>query len=51
MAKEKNTLKEFLDSEIYSELIRHYYKRLRIPGAVKYAREMKKLFSRIFGEG
>ena len=35
----------------HPEILADYYKRLRIPGAVKYAKEMKKLFSRIFGEG
>ena len=35
----------------HPEILADYYKRLRIPGAVKYAREMKKLFARIFGEG
>ena len=71
------TIKEFLDSDIYLEFIKElgsdnfnkelqsveiefdilknhtdiladYYKRLRIPGAVKYAREMKKLYKTVF---
>lgn len=70
-------IKEFLDSDIYLELIKelgrdnfnkelqsveiefdilknhhdilgYYYKRLRIPGAGKYAREMKKLYKTVF---
>ena len=70
-------IKEFLDSDIYLELIKElgrdnfnkelqsveielyilknhtdiladYYKRLRIPGAAKYAREMKKLYKTVF---
>ena len=70
-------IKEFLDSDIYLELIKElgcdnfnkelqsveiefdilknhtdiladYYKRLRIPGAGKYAREMKKLYKTVF---
>lgn len=70
-------IKEFLDSDIYLELIKElgrdnfnkelqsveiefdilknhhdilgdYYKRLRIPGARKYAREMKKLYKTVF---
>ena len=71
------TIKEFLDSDIYLEFIKElgsdnfnkelqsveiefdilknhtdilgdYYKRLRIPGAGKYAREMKKLYKTVF---
>lgn len=70
-------IKEFLDSDIYLELIKElgrdnfnkelqsveieldilknhtdiladYYKRMRIPGAGKYAREMKKLYKTVF---
>ena len=70
-------IKEFLDSDIYLELIKElgrdnfnkelqsveiefdilknhtdiladYYKRLRIPGAAKYSREMKKLYKTVF---
>lgn len=70
-------IKEFLDSDIYLELIKElgrdnfnkeiqsveieldilknhtdiladYYKRLRIPVAGKYAREMKKLYKTVF---
>ena len=70
-------IKEFLDSDIYLELIKElgrdnfnkeiqsveieldilknhtdiladYYKRLRILGAGKYAREMKKLYKTVF---
>lgn len=32
----------------YSEILADYYKRLRIPGAVRYAREMKKLYKKVF---
>ena len=70
-------IKEFLDSDIYLELIKElgrdnfnkelqsveiefdilknhtdiladYYKRLRILGAAKYSREMKKLYKTVF---
>lgn len=70
-------IKEFLDSDIYLELIKElgrdnfnkelqsveiefdilknhtdiladYYKRMRIPGAEKYSREMKKLYKTVF---
>lgn len=71
------TIKEFLDSDIYLELIKElgrdnfnkelqsveiefyilknhtdilgdYYKRMRIPSAAKYSREMKKLYKTVF---
>ena len=32
----------------HSEILADYYKRLRIPGAGKYAREMKKLYKTVF---
>ncbi len=32
----------------HSEILSDYYKRLRIPDATKYAKEMKKLFHRVF---
>ncbi|UTC66589.1 MULTISPECIES: hypothetical protein [unclassified Treponema] len=41
---------EFEILKNHPEILPDYYKRLRIPGAVKYAKEMKKLFARTFGE-
>ena len=32
----------------YPDILADYYKRLRIPGAAKYAREMKKLYKTVF---
>ncbi len=32
----------------HSEILADYYKRLRIPGAMKYAKEMKKLYKKAF---
>ena len=32
----------------HSEILADYYKRLRIPGAMKYAKEMKKLYNKAF---
>ena len=32
----------------HSEILSDYYKRLRIPGATKYAKEMKELFHKVF---
>jgi len=34
----------------HSEILPDYYKRLRIPGAAKYSKEMKKLYKELFGE-
>ncbi len=41
---------EFEILKNHPAILADYYKRLRIPGAVKYAREMKKLFDRTFGK-
>lgn len=32
----------------HPEILVDYYKRIRIPGAMKYAREMKKLYKKVF---
>ena len=32
----------------HTDILADYYKRLRIPGAGKYAREMKKLYKTVF---
>ena len=32
----------------HPEILADYYKRLRIPGAIKYAKEMKKLYKKAF---
>ena len=32
----------------HPEILADYYKRLHIPGAMKYAREMKKLYKKVF---
>ena len=32
----------------HTDILADYYKRLRIPGAEKYAREMKKLYKTVF---
>lgn len=32
----------------HPEILADYYKRLRIPDAMKYAREMKKLYKAVF---
>ena len=34
----------------HSEILSDYYKRLRIPGAAKYSKEMKKLYKELFEE-
>lgn len=34
----------------HSEILPDYYKRLRIPGAAKYSKEMKKLYKELFEE-
>ena len=32
----------------HTDILADYYKRLRIPGAEKYSREMKKLYKTVF---
>jgi len=41
-------LSKMLRSKNHTDILADYYKRLRIPGAGKYAREMKKLYKTVF---
>ncbi len=41
-------LSKMMRSKNHTDILGYYYKRLRIPGAGKYAREMKKLYKTVF---
>lgn len=41
-------LSKMLRSKNHHDILADYYKRMRIPGAEKYAREMKKLYKTVF---
>lgn len=41
-------LSKIMRSKNHTDILADYYKRLRIPGAAKYAREMKKLYKTVF---
>lgn len=41
-------LSKMMRSKNHTDILAEYYKRLRIPGAGKYAREMKKLYKTVF---
>ena len=41
-------LSKMMRSKNHTDILGYYYKRLRIPGAGKYAREMKKLYKMVF---
>ena len=41
-------LSKMMQSKNHPDIFADYYKRLRIPGAAKYAREMKKLYKTVF---
>ena len=41
-------LSKMMRSKNLTDILGDYYKRLRIPGAEKYAREMKKLYKTVF---
>lgn len=41
-------LSKMMRSKNHTDILADYYKRLRIPGAGKYAREMKKLYKTVF---
>ena len=41
-------LSKMMQSKNHTDILADYYKRLRIPGAGKYAREMKKLYKTVF---
>ena len=41
-------LSKMMRSKHHTDILGDYHKRLRIPGAGKYAREMKKLYKTVF---
>lgn len=41
-------LSKMMRSKNHTDILADYYKRLRIPGAEKYSREMKKLYKTVF---
>lgn len=41
-------LSKMMRSKNHTGILGDYHKRLRIPGAAKYAREMKKLYKTVF---
>ena len=41
-------LSKMMRSKNHTDILADYYKRLRIPGAEKYSREMKKLYNTVF---
>ena len=41
-------LSKMMRSKNHTDILADYYKRMRIPGAEKYAREMKKLYKTVF---
>lgn len=41
-------LSKMMQSKNHTDILADYYKRLRIPGAGKYSREMKKLYKTVF---
>lgn len=41
-------LSKMMRSKNHTDILGDYYKRLRIPDAGKYAREMKKLYKTVF---
>ena len=43
-------LSKMMRSKNHTDILADYYKRLRIPGAAKYSKEMKKLYKELFEE-
>jgi len=41
-------LSKIMRSKNHTDILADYYKRLRIPGAEKYSREMEKLYKTVF---
>lgn len=41
-------LSKIMRSKNHTDILADYYKRLRIPGAAKYARGMEKLYKTVF---
>lgn len=41
-------LSKMMRSKNHTDILADYYKRMRIPGAEKYSREMKKLYKTVF---
>lgn len=41
-------LSKMMRSKNHTDILADYYKRLRIPGAEKYSREIKKLYKTVF---